>query len=266
MTFFFRFLKPIIEKGYLYLAQPPLYRYKKGKNETYLKDDKSLNDFLIEHGIDVLESETMGKQDLTELFKLVAYYKMTLTEIEKRFALPQVVRYMIENPDIISTDNKTLAATLEKYINGLGYNILSQTVNEEMIQYFVQTNDGLEELIIDDNLFTSPHYNEAIYMNQKISDRMTDEFKDRDILELLNMVNASAKKGAYIQRYKGLGEMNPEQLWETTMNPEDRRLLQVVIEDDETASDTFVLFMGDEVEPRRAYIETHAKDVKHLDI
>jgi DNA gyrase subunit B len=266
MTFFFRFLKPIIEKGYLYLAQPPLYRYKKGKNETYLKDDKSLNDFLIEHGIDVLESETMGKQDLTELFKLVAYYKMTLTEIEKRFALPQVVRYMIENPDIISTDNKTLAATLEKYINGLGYNILSQTVNEEMIQYFVQTNDGLEELIIDDNLFTSPHYNEAIYMNQKISDRMTDEFKDRDILELLNMVNASAKKGAYIQRYKGLGEMNPEQLWETTMNPEDRRLLQVVIEDDETASDTFVLFMGDEVEPRRAYIETHAKDVKHLDV
>ena len=266
MTFFYRFLKPVIEKGYLYLAQPPLYRYKKGKNETYLKDDKSLNDFLIEHGIDVLESETMGKQDLTELFKLVAYYKMTLTEIEKRFALPEVVRYMIENPDIISTDNKTLAITLEKYINELGYNILSQTVNDEMIQYFVQTNDGLEELIIDDNLFTSPHYNEAIYMNQKIADRMTDEYKDRDILELLDMVNASAKKGAYIQRYKGLGEMNPEQLWETTMNPEDRRLLQVVIDDDEVAADTFVLFMGDEVEPRRAYIETHAKDVKHLDV
>jgi len=266
MTFFYRFLKPIIEKGYLYLAQPPLYRYKKGKNETYLKDDKSLNDFLIENGISVLESETMGKQDLTELFKLVAYYKMTLSEIEKRFALPEVIRYMIENPDVISTDNKTLAASLEKYINDLGYNILTQTVNEEMIQYFVQTNDGLEELIIDDNLFTSPHYNEAIYMNQKISDRITDEFKDRDILEMLSMVEASAKKGAYIQRYKGLGEMNPEQLWETTMNPEDRRLLQVVIDDDEVASDTFVLFMGDEVEPRRAYIETHAKDVKHLDV
>jgi len=266
MTFFFRFLKPIIEKGYLYLAQPPLYRYKKGKNETYLKDDKALNDFLIEHGIDVLESETMGKQDLTELFKLVAYYKMTLSEIEKRFALPEVVRYMIENPDIISTDNTTLAKNIETYIATLGYNILSSTVNEELIQYFVQTNDGLEELIIDDNLFTSPHYNEAIYMNQKISERITDEFKERDILEMLSMVEASAKKGAYIQRYKGLGEMNPEQLWETTMNPEDRRLLQVVIDDDETASDTFVLFMGDEVEPRRAYIETHAKDVKHLDV
>jgi len=266
MTFFFRFLKPIIEKGYLYLAQPPLYRYKKGKNETYLKDDKSLNDFLIEHGIGVLESKTMGIKDLTELFKLVAYYKMTLSEIEKRFALPEVVRYMVENPDIISTNNETLSKNLEKYINDLGYNILTKTVNEELIQYFVQTNDGLEELIIDDNLFTSPHYNEAIYMFQKISERVTDEFKEQDILELLAKVEGSAKKGAYIQRYKGLGEMNPEQLWETTMNPDDRRLLKVVIDDDEVASDTFILFMGDEVEPRRAYIETHAKDVKHLDV
>jgi DNA gyrase subunit B len=266
MTFFFRFLKPIVEKGYLYLAQPPLYRYKKGKNETYLKDDKALNDFLIENGIGVLESETMGKQDLTELFKLVAYYKSSLLEIEKRFALPEVVRYMIENPDIISTNNETLAKSLEEYIATLGYNILNKSISEEMIQLFVQTNDGLEELIVDDNLFTSPHYNEAIYLSQKISDRITDEFKDRDILEMLSMIEASAKKGAYIQRYKGLGEMNPEQLWETTMNPEDRRLLKVVIDDDEVASDTFVLFMGDEVEPRRAYIETHAKDVKHLDV
>jgi DNA gyrase subunit B len=103
-------------------------------------------------------------------------------------------------------------------------------------------------------------------MNQKINERITDEYKDKDVLQLLAMVESSAKKGAYIQRYKGLGEMNPEQLWETTMNPEDRRLLQVVIDDDEAASDTFVLFMGDEVEPRRAYIETHAKDVKHLDV
>jgi DNA gyrase subunit B len=266
MTFFYRFLKPIIEKGYLYLAQPPLYRYKKGKNETYLKDDKALNDFLIENGIGVLESETMGIRDLTELFKLVAYYKSALAEIEKRFALPEVVRYMIENPDIISTNNETLAKNIEAYIAKLGYNILNKTINEEMIQLFVQTNDGLEELIIDDNLFTSPYYNEAIYLNQKIQDRITDEYKEQDILELLEAVEASAKKGAYIQRYKGLGEMNPEQLWETTMNPEYRRLLKVVIDDDEIASDTFVLFMGDEVEPRRAYIETHAKDVKHLDV
>ena len=266
MTFFFRFLKPIIKKGYLYLAQPPLYRYKKGKNETYLKDDKALNDFLIENGIDVLEFSTMGKRDLIELFKLITYYKMTLNEIGKRFALPEVIRYMIENSDIISTNNKDLSLELENYIKTMGYNILTKKITSELIQYFVQTNDGLEEFMIDDTLFTSPYYSEAIYMYQKIEDRLTDEFNGKDILTLLEMVEASAKKGAYIQRYKGLGEMNPEQLWETTMNPEDRRLLKVVIDNEEKASSSFVLFMGDEVEPRRAYIETHAKDVKHLDI
>ena len=266
MTFFFRFLQPVVEKGYLYLAQPPLYRYKKGKNETYLKDDKALNDFLIENGISAIESETMGENDLIDLFKLVAYYRMTLKEIEKRFALPEVLRYMIENPDIIGTSNKELAKTLEKYIKELGYNILNKTITEDRLHYFVQTNDGLEELIVDEILFTNPHYNEAILIHQKIQEHITDEFKDKDLLALFAKVEASAKKGAYIQRYKGLGEMNPEQLWETTMTPENRRLLQVRINDSEEASDTFTLFMGDEVEPRRAYIESHAKDVKHLDV
>ena len=266
MTFFFRFLKPVIEKGYLYLAQPPLYRYKKGKNETYLKDEKALNDYLIENGISAIESSTMGQADLVDLFKLVAYYRMTLKEIEKRFALPDVLRYMIENPDIIGTNNKELAKTIEAYIDELGYNILNKTITEDTIHLFVQTNDGLEELVIDELLFTNPHYNEAIHIHQKISDHITDEFKDKDLLALFAEVESSAKKGAYIQRYKGLGEMNPEQLWETTMTPENRRLLQVTIDDEETASETFTLFMGDEVEPRRNYIESHAKDVKHLDV
>jgi len=266
MTFFFRFLKPIIEKGYLYLAQPPLYRYKKGKNEVYLKDEKALNDYLIENGIAAIESSTMGQADLVDLFKLVAYYRMTLKEIEKRFALPEVLRYMIENPDIIGTNNNELAKTIEAYIAELGYNILNKSISEDTIHLFVQTNDGLEELIVDEILFTNPHYNEAIHIHQKIKEHITDEFKDQDLLALFTEVESSAKKGAYIQRYKGLGEMNPEQLWETTMTPENRRLLQVTIEDDESASDTFTLFMGDEVEPRRNYIESHAKDVKHLDV
>ncbi len=266
MTFFFRFLKPIIEKGYLYLAQPPLYRYKKGKNEVYLKDEKALNDYLIENGISAIESTTMGQADLIELFKLVAYYRMTLKEIEKRFALPEVLRYMIENPDIIGTDSTKLAQTIEAYIAKLGYNILNKTITDDTIQLFVQTKDGLEELIVDETLFTNPHYNEAIHIHQKISEYQTDEFEDKDLLAIFEEVESSAKKGAYIQRYKGLGEMNPEQLWETTMTPENRRLLQVTIGDDEVAGDTFVLFMGDDVEPRRNYIESHAKDVKHLDV
>ena len=266
MTFFFRFLRPVIENGYLYLAQPPLYRYKKGKNETYLKDDKALNDFLIENGIDSIEAQSMGKQDLVELFKLVAYYQMTLKELDKRFSLAEVLRYMIEHPDIVGESNEELAKALEQYIGTLGYNILNRSVSEERIHYYVQTNEGLEELIIDDNLFTNPHYNEALYIADKIKERLTDEFRDRDLLELLDQILATARKGAYIQRYKGLGEMNPEQLWETTMDPENRRLLQITIEDMEEADRTFTLFMGDEVEPRRNYIETHAKDVKHLDV
>ncbi len=267
MTFFFRFLKPIIEKGYLYLAQPPLYRYKKGKNETYLKDDRELNEFLIEHGITIIESDTMGDNDLIDLFKLVSYYKSTLNEIERRYSMPEVLKYLIENSNIFNEDTfieKTL--DIEEYINSLGFNILNRESSENKIHLFVQTNDGLEELLIDKELFNDPHFEEAISLYHKIDGRITQEFKDKDMLKLLTKVESYAKKGAYIQRYKGLGEMNPEQLWETTMTPENRVLLKVVIDDDQEASDTFSLFMGDEVEPRRNYIESHAKDVKHLDV
>jgi DNA gyrase subunit B len=191
---------------------------------------------------------------------------MTLKDLENRFALPEVVRHMIENPDVIGTSNKELFKNLEAYITELGYNILNKSVTDEHIHLYVQTNDGLEELMIDDNLFTNPQYNSAIEIHQRIQEHITEEFEDKDLLELFEQIESSAKKGAYIQRYKGLGEMNPEQLWETTMTPENRKLLQVRIDDFESASETFTLFMGDEVEPRRNYIETHAKDVKHLDV
>ena len=266
MTFFFRFLRPVVENGYLYIAQPPLYRYKKGKNETYLKDDKALKDFMIEKGIEAIDIESLGSADMIALFKLVAYYQLTLNELDKRFAMAEVLRYMIENPDVAGKSNEELAVELEKFIKDLGYNILNRFVDENSLHYYVQTNEGLEELLIDDTLFTSPHYNEAIYIYQKIKEYMNEELEQRDLLEDLVKIEEHAKKGAYIQRYKGLGEMNPEQLWETTMDPTNRRLLRVQIEDFDTASDAFVLFMGDEVEPRRQYIETHAKDVKHLDV
>ena len=266
MTFFFRFLRPVVENGYLYIAQPPLYRYKKGKNETYLKDDKALKEFMIEKGVDAVNIETLGTADKIALFKLVAYYQLTLNELDKRFSMAEVLRYMIENPDVAGKNNQELASELENFIEQLGYNILNRYVDEEKIHYYVQTNEGLEELIVDDNLFTSPHYNEATYIYQKIKDYLNEELEQRDLLEDLKVIEESAKKGAYIQRYKGLGEMNPEQLWETTMDPSNRRLLRVKIEDFDEASEAFTLFMGDEVEPRRQYIERHAKDVKHLDV
>ena len=139
MTFFYRFLKPIIENGYLYLAQPPLYRYKKGKIEKYLKDDKALNEFLIEQGINAIDIEGVGKPELKELLKNAAYYKILLEKLTKRFNIPEVIRYLIENEEI---------EKLSEYLSKFGFNIISKHNNH----YYIQTNRGLEEITIDDKL------------------------------------------------------------------------------------------------------------------
>lgn len=266
LTFFFRFLRPIVEKGYLYIAQPPLYRYKKGKNEIYLKDNNALSAYLIENGLENFEFEGMGYNDLLDLFKQVARYRAMLEQLAKRYSLIEVLKYLIENSDLVNLEFASLYEKIKLFLEARGYNILSKTITETKIQLFVQTNAGLEELIIDEELFASPYFSESTFIFTKLKERDLTLFEGRDLIELLEEIESLAKKGAYIQRYKGLGEMNPEQLWETTMTPENRRLLRVKIEDAEAASDTFTLFMGDEVEPRRNYIESHAKDVEHLDV
>ncbi|MDK2065165.1 DNA topoisomerase (ATP-hydrolyzing) subunit B [Aliarcobacter butzleri] len=266
LTFFFRFLRPVIEKGYLYIAQPPLYRYKKGKNEIYLKDNNALSAFLIENGLESFEFEGLGYNDLLDLFKIVSKYRAMLEQLGKRYSLLEVLKHLIENSHLVNLEFKDLYENIKDFLDKKGYNILSKTVLDDRIQLFVQTNEGLEELIIDEELFASPYFSEATYIYSKLKERDLSVFEGRDLIEILEEIETLAKKGAYIQRYKGLGEMNPEQLWETTMIPDNRRLLRVKIEDAEVASDTFTLFMGDEVEPRRNYIEEHAKDVEHLDV
>ncbi len=265
LTFFFRFLRPIVENGYVYLAQPPLYRYKKGKKEIYLKDDRALNEYLIETGIETIEVDGIGNLDLIDYLKVVSSYRSILKELEKRYSVIEGIRYMIENPDIIKEPYKKLSKIMQDYLKDMGYNILNSSQNEEEIHLYIQTNDGLEELVINDLLFTNPLYEEAVYIYNKLQER-DNVFETKDPIDVLEEIEKNAKKGAYIQRYKGLGEMNPEQLWDTTMDPENRRLLKISIDDFEEASNTFSLFMGDEVEPRRQYIQTHAKDVKNLDV
>ncbi len=264
LTFFFRYLPKIVENGYLYLAQPPLYRYQKGKKEIYFKDDRVMNAFLIENGIPALEVENIGTNDLVSFFKMVDHYRSTLDALERRYALVDLIRYFIENPDLVALGMSDMYAKVEAFLQANNNNILSKSVSETQMHLFVQTLSGLEELIIDDELFASPHFAEANYIYQKIKEWNLP--LEGDLLELLGKITDYAKKGSYIQRYKGLGEMNPEQLWETTMTPENRVLLRITIDDAESASESFNLFMGDDVEPRRNYIETHAKDVKHLDI
>ena len=266
LTFFFRHFRHVVENGYLYLAQPPLYRYKKGKKEIYFKDDREMNDFLIGIGVESLEIDSVGHNDLVSYFKMVDHYAGSLIALERRYSLVSLIRHFVENPDLISLPTVELFSKVEEFLTSIDNNILTKTINEETneIHIFVQTTGGMEELLINDELFSAPHFTEANFVYRKIQEWNLN-FTD-DIIAELERIKDSAKKGAYIQRYKGLGEMNPEQLWETTMTKENRVLLQVTIEDAEVASDSFTLFMGDEVEPRRNYIETHAKDVKHLDV
>lgn len=266
MTFFFRYLKGIIEAGYLYIAQPPLYRFKKGKKEIYLKDEKALSEYLIENGIENFEFQGIGTKELIEFFKIVAHYRSTLHNLKKRFALIEIVRYLIENDDLLTLKNDVLCKTIKQRIAELGFNILNEKIEEDKIHLYVQTDSGLVDIKIDEELFTHPLFEEARFVFNKIKEFDLEFLQGQDAVSLLESIEESSKKGAYIQRYKGLGEMNPEQLWETTMTPENRRLIRVEIQDEIGASDVFSLFMGDEVEPRREYIQSHAKDVKHLDI
>lgn len=266
MTFFYRYLRPLIENGYIYIAQPPLYRFKKGKKEIYLKDERALSEYLIENGIENFSFEGIGNKELLEILKFISAYRSVLKELEKRYAMVEVIRFLIENRDYVGLGFSEMSAKIEEYLGSIECNILNKIVSENEILFYVQTKTGLVELMLNEDLFTDKHFEEAYFIYNKIQERDLAFLQGKDLLEVLESIEESAKKGAYIQRYKGLGEMNPEQLWETTMTPQNRTLLRVKLEDIESADEIFTLFMGDEVEPRRAYIQENAKNVKHLDI
>ncbi|WP_163532910.1 DNA topoisomerase (ATP-hydrolyzing) subunit B [Helicobacter suis] len=263
MTFFYRYLKPLIANGHVYIAQPPLYRFKKKKIEKYLKDEKELNHFLIEHGIDSAQIEGIGRSDLLALLKTLSAYRFVLKELEKRPLMPEVLRYLVESPQKPSLE--ILATKIHDLLEKIHCHVLSQQILDQSLHFFVQTKTGLVELLIDEALFSDPLFLEAKTLVQKIQE-FDLSCLNMDALDFLESIEERAKQGAYIQRYKGLGEMNPEQLWETTMSAQNRNLLRVSLEDEQSAHEAFNLLMGDEVEPRRDYIQAHARDVKHLDI
>lgn len=266
MTFFYRYLRPLIENGHIYIAQPPLYRFKKGKKEIYLKDERALSEYLIENGIENFSFEGIGNKELLEVLKFISAYRSILKELEKRYAMVEVIRFLIENRDYVGLEFSLMSEKIEEYLGSIECNILNKIVSENEILFYVQTKTGLIELTLNEDLFIDKYFEEAYYIYNKIQERDLTFLQGKDLLEVLESIEESAKKGAYIQRYKGLGEMNPEQLWETTMTPQNRTLLRVKLEDIESADEIFTLFMGDEVEPRRAYIQENAKNVKHLDI
>ena len=150
--------------------------------------------YLIENGLENFEFEGMGYNDLLDLFKQVARYRAMLEQLAKRYSLIEVLKYLIENSDLVNLEFATLYEKVKLFLEARGYNILSKTVNETKIQLFVQTNAGLEELIIDEELFASPYFSESTFIFTKLKERDLTLFEGRDLIELLEEIESLAKK------------------------------------------------------------------------
>lgn len=265
MTFFYRYFKPLVQGGYIYIAQPPLYKYKHNKKEVYLKDDKALSDFLIENGIEHFNFKGIGHNELLQILKIIAHYRQLVNDLERRYSVQYVLRYLVEN-ELDTHDLESLSKNIESYLLSKQYNVLKKHIDEVSITLNAQTNLGITEIKITRNLFHDIIFKECKRIYQKITERELEFLEGKDIITGLEEIEEATRKKGDISRYKGLGEMNKEELWETTMSPQNRTLVQVKIEDDEMADEMFNIFMGDEVEPRRQYIQKHARDVKNLDV
>lgn len=265
MTFFYRYFKPLVKSGYVYIAQPPLYQYKKGKKEVYLKDDRAKSDFLIENGIRNFEFSGVGNAELLQILKLISHYRHLLQDLERRYSVQPALRFIIEGGFEVSNLD-SLYESIDSYLEKNHCSILKKQIDGLGIVISVQTSLGISDLRIAENLFYDNVFKECRKIYMRIQDRSLEFLEGRDIIDCLEEIELSTIKGAEIKRFKGLGEMNKEELWETTMSPQNRTLLKIMIEDDEQADEMFNIFMGDEVEPRRIYIQNHARDVKNLDV
>jgi DNA gyrase subunit B len=295
LTFFYRQMPDLVEKGHLFIAQPPLYKIKRGKQERYLKDEAMLEDHLIELGTDKVrlratqDGNGLVGQPLQSFIKKVARTEKLMGLIARKRKNRTVVEALLLDDsfsDETLKDEKaliSLQSRLASYVNLVAPEqaplscALEEDAEHNCFKLIVSTraNGTGHQSVIDREFLTSPEYKEikklfndllAIGMPPYSIEEGESKTQLKSFPEILNYVMEGGKKGQYIQRYKGLGEMNPSQLWETTMNPETRVLLQVRVEDAVEADEIFSTLMGDEVEPRRKFIEEHALTVKNLDI
>ena len=294
LTFFYRQMLPLIERGHVFIAQPPLYKLKRGKQEYYVKDDAELNELLLASALE--DAELYVNADappiLGEPLEKLALDYMEIKNIIERWGRrydDNVLRAMMWLPEITEEELEDSAAfgswcaELEKrlkILNGGGprYSVKVQQHEEDQAASIVVAKDhhGVTALkIIHQGFFRSPEYERIAAIGAKLKDLLQPgayvsrgkERADVDTFpEAVDWLMAQAKQGQNIQRYKGLGEMNPEQLWDTTVNPETRRLMQVRVEDAVAADEIFTTLMGDQVEPRRDFIERNALAVANLDI
>jgi len=282
LTFFYRNMRELVERGHLYIAQPPLYKVKRGKKEQYLRNEAAMQSFLLEEGA---EDMTLRLEKGDRVYAGKQIIPLIRQFIDNRAIFDKVVKKGI-TPELLSVVVRSNVpagleelSQLEPYLESMKALTAGgeYQLEEDRIIFYT----GNIRAIIDHQILgvLSTHEYELLVENhQRVVETMADgratvEQEGGKILletgnheELLAFFLENAKKGLGIQRYKGLGEMNPEQLWETTMNPENRVLLQVKIEDAVESDEIFTILMGDQVEPRRLFIETNALNVVNLDI
>jgi DNA gyrase subunit B len=300
LTFFYRQMRELIDRGYLYIAQPPLFKVGKGKSEFYLKDEKQFNEYVLKR---ISESkrvknansdEFLSEKDLFLFMGDLTEYFTSLNKLERNGVKTEFTELLIKH----AVEDKTFLQDQEKMFNlfnvliDKGFNaqkpfwnsereifeIVVEPVKHKDLFSVDETMKEMHTYKIGRSLIFSAEYQKALFVGKKIFDLDYPPFsvfsrdKDDDPVtidnkkQLLKYLIEEGKKGIGIQRYKGLGEMNPTQLWETTMNPEKRNLLQVKIDDVVDTDEVFTILMGDEVEPRREFIQNNALEVSMLDI
>jgi len=286
LTFFYRQMRELVERGHLFIAQPPLYKVARKKKEVYLKDDADLSRFLLDRVEDEFQlhvgatGEVFSGRDLRSVILAAEDWTETLGKLERRGWPAELVAAALD----VGSHGKTpgsseYADALIAELRDLGYEDVRVEVDEEHgaseVVCRVGTNGVSRESRLGWSLTKSGHFRRAGRMLERIAplrvgpyhlERNGERTTVETLPDLVSHLYEIAKKGYNIQRYKGLGEMNPTQLWETTMDPGVRRLLVVNIEDAAKADELFTILMGDAVEPRRRFIEDNALEARNLDI
>ncbi|HNR11706.1 MAG TPA: DNA topoisomerase (ATP-hydrolyzing) subunit B [Thermodesulfobacteriota bacterium] len=295
LTFFYRQMRDLVENGNLFIAQPPLFRVSKGKKEMYLKDQRAYEEYLIVSGTDDMEvagresTQAIKGTRLVTFARKILHYEKLLQQMERR----NHVRGILE--EVVQDTRFTASVLKEKHqlhdiLNEIKARIVAASTGIAPIEFdlgmdfehdcfkvlvSIQENGRRRKVTIGYDFLSSPEFEELRHVAREIRATAAPPFSiDEDgkamevktYSQLIDRIFTQGKKGLAIQRYKGLGEMNPEQLWETTMNPETRTLLQVKIEDAVEADLIFTVLMGDQVEPRREFIYQNALEVSNLDI
>ncbi len=301
LTFFYRQMRELIERGHVYIAQPPLYKIKRGKQEVYVKDDAELNTYLLNAAIDNaalhvnseapplsgVALETLAKEHIAVeniIARLAARYDETVLRTISQ--LPEVTEEDSENLDALDAWTRGLSVALPKSTGDRAtsgsagnYTATLERGDEDgegvriaitKVQHGVGATKYLPR-----EFFGTNEYRHIMSLAAKINDLLSDgatirrgdrEAPTESFAGAVDWLMSEARRGQSIQRYKGLGEMNPDQLWDTTVNPETRRLMQVKIDDAVKADEIFTTLMGDQVEPRREFIEKNALTVENLDV